>query len=235
MEAHVLQELLSIFRSASPLQVMADQFAEMLTTSLEMVRKAGAAFAAKSITAEERTALQQQDVRVNKLQRRIRKQVILHLSIERNTPDLPYCLLLMNLVKDVERIGDYAKELADLVTLSNDPLPSDALVEELKELRAGIETDYVAALKVIQEGDRERAVELIQCGKDTVDRCEALTRRIANGPHNASVTATLVLAVRFYQRIAGHVLNLLSSAVVPLHKLDYYDEKDIAKSEKIKP
>ena len=38
------------------------------------------------------------------------------------------------------------------------------------------------------------------------------------------------LAARFYKRIAAHVLNVLSSVVMPLHKLDYYDEKRLAEA-----
>ena len=37
----------------------------------------------------------------------------------------------------------------------------------------------------------------------------------------------MVLATRYYKRFAGHVLNILSSVVMPLHKLDYYDEDEI--------
>ena len=33
-----------------------------------------------------------------------------------------------------------------------------------------------------------------------------------------------MLATRFYKRIGAHVVNVLSSVVMPLHKLDYYDE-----------
>ncbi len=228
----MLQELLSIFRAESPLQKMASNFSEMLTISRELVEKAGEAFFKRSISPEERTWLQKKDVRVNKLERRIRKQVIFHLSIDGKTPDLPYCLLLMSLVKDVERIGDYAKELATLADMPCATYPKGPLFDELKEIRAGVEADYRSAVEVVQSADRERAVELIHCGRDTVDRCEQLIQRIAQSDHTAGEAVILTLGTRFYQRIAGHVLNLLSSVVVPLHKLDYYDEKDIAKAEK---
>ncbi len=33
---------------------------------------------------------------------------------------------------------------------------------------------------------------------------------------------------RSYKRISGHVLNVLSSVVMPLHKIDYYDEDEVA-------
>jgi phosphate transport system protein len=228
----MLQELLSIFRASSPLQGMAENFQEMLTLSMGMITRAGDLYFSQTITPEERTSLQKQDVRVNKLQRKIRKQVIVHLSIAGNQQDLPYCLLLMNLVKDVERIGDYAKELADLINLSDEPMPDSELVAELKELRAGIEADYAVAVEVLKSGDRERAIELIECGRDTVDRAQQLIENFAYSDLKAGAVTMLVLAVRHYERIAAHVLNLLSSVVMPLHKLDYYDEKDIAKADK---
>jgi hypothetical protein len=39
------------------------------------------------------------------------------------------------------------------------------------------------------------------------------------------------LGCRYYKRIGGHVLNILSSVVMPLHKIDYYDEDEIARIE----
>jgi len=50
------------------------------------------------------------DKRVNDLQRDIRKRVIEHLSLQPSV-DVPTCLLLMSVVKDAERLGDYAKNL----------------------------------------------------------------------------------------------------------------------------
>ena len=37
----------------------------------------------------------------------------------------------------------------------------------------------------------------------------------------------LVLGARLYKRIGGQVLNVLSSVVMPIHKVDYYDEEEI--------
>ena len=43
--------------------------------------------------------------------------------------------------------------------------------------------------------------------------------------YGARDAAAVVMGTRFYKRIAAHVLNVLSSVVMPLHKLDYYDER----------
>jgi len=35
----------------------------------------------------------------------------------------------------------------------------------------------------------------------------------------------MVLLTRFYKRVGGHLLNVISSVVMPLHKVDFYDEQ----------
>ena len=49
-------------------------------------------------------------------------------------------------------------------------------------------------------------------------------------PENPLPLANAVLGTRYYKRIGGHVLNVLSSVVMPLHKVDYDDEDEIQKS-----
>lgn len=224
----MLRELLSIFREGNPLNAMAENFAEMLRLTYELTVRAGDIYFGKSFTAEERTRIYEQDVQVNKLQRTIRKQVIAHLSLKGNTADLPYCLLLMSLVKDVERLGDYAKNLADVVELRPDPPPENEVIEELRKIRAGVESAFAATAEVFATSDRERAIELIREGKSLARRCEALLERIARSDYDAMFATAAVLGARYYKRIGGHVLNVLSSVVMPLHKLDYYDERELS-------
>jgi phosphate transport system protein len=227
----MLRELLSIFRSGNPLSAMGENFARMLKLAYELTDKAGEIYFGKTATPEERTYIYKQDVRVNKLERKIRKQVVAHLSISGNTASVPYCLFLMSLVKDVERIGDYAKNLAEVVDIRPDPLPDDEIVAELREIRAGVESTFEAASEVFAKSDHERAVELMSQGKDLAHRSDALIGIIARKDYDASTTTAVVLGTRYYKRIGGHVMNILSSVVMPLHKLDYYDEKAVVTDE----
>ena len=36
----------------------------------------------------------------------------------------------------------------------------------------------------------------------------------------------MVLLTRFHKRLGAHLLNILSSVVMPLHKLDFYDGRE---------
>jgi phosphate uptake regulator len=223
----MLRELISIFRSSDPLREMGEQFAEMLRIARELTLKAGSIFFEGITAPEERTWIYDHDVQVNELQRQIRKRVIAHLSLSGNTLNLPYCLLLMSLVKDVERIGDYAKNLSEIGEFFTGPLPDDDIVAELREIRQGVETAFAGVAEVFDQSDHQAAMGLIHQGKAMARRCDVLVAKTATSNYDASTTAAVVLATRHYKRIGGHVLNILSSVVMPLHKIDYYDEDSI--------
>jgi len=223
----MLRQLLSIFRSDNPLTTMGEDFARMLKITYDTTMKAGVVFSGESLKPEERTWIYEQDVQVNKLERKIRKQVIAYLTISGSAPDLPYCLLLMSLVKDVERLGDYAKNLSEIADLQAGCMPEDELCAELLEIKSGVEAAFGATADVFEESDIERAMELTRQGQDLARRCDMLIEKIAHSCHDATTVTSLVLGTRYYKRIGGHVLNILSGVTMPLHKLDYYDEEAV--------
>jgi phosphate uptake regulator len=220
----MLKQLISLFRSDQPLREMGENFSEMLSLTYEMTLQAGEIYFGDSVSPEERTSIYRRDIQVNKLERTIRKEVIAHLSLSGTSPSLPYCLLLMSLVKDVERIGDYAKNLSEVREYHPDPLPEDEYVAELQAIREGVEKSFSITAEVFVSSDHDRAMALIQEGRSLTHRCDMLVARVAKSDYGAADATAVVMGTRFYKRIAAHVLNILSSVVMPLHKLDYYDE-----------
>ncbi len=63
----------------------------------------------------------------------------------------------MSLVKDVERIGDYAKNVVEAREFLPAGLPDDARVTELKEIRGAVEGSFRDLARVFEEMDREEA------------------------------------------------------------------------------
>jgi phosphate uptake regulator len=106
----VLKELIQVLRGSPPLQQAVDDFSRMLELATELVLEASSVYAGEPLSAEERTALYEKDVQVNKLERKIRKNIVAHLG-GKAPADVPYSLLLMSIVKDIERLGDFAKNL----------------------------------------------------------------------------------------------------------------------------
>jgi len=231
----MLRQLLSIFRSNNPLKTMGEDFAQMLKITYDTTMKAGQVFSGEHLKPEERTWIYEQDVQVNKLERKIRKQVIAYLSLHSSAPDLPYCLLIMSLVKDVERLGDYAKNLSEIADLQDDRcVPDDELCQELLEIKSGVETAFAATADVFELSDTERAMQLTRQGQDLARRSDMLIEKVAHSCHDANTVTSLVLGARYYKRIGGHVLNILSGVTMPLHKVDYYDEDAVTGEHQIR-
>ena len=223
----MLRALVSVFRTHDPLGAMGQNFSAMLTLANEMTVAAGEMFFTGSASPEARTNLYQNDVRLNQLERKVRKQVVAHLAISGNPSDVTYSVLLISLVKDVERIGDYAKNLSEIVDIRRAALADDEITLELQEIRRGVEDAFEALSGVFASVDRERAVDLIEQRRDAAHRCDALIERIALSDYDACIATALALGTRYYKRIGGHVLNVLSSVVMPIHKIDYYDEDEM--------
>ncbi|UCG86729.1 MAG: hypothetical protein JSW71_23010 [Gemmatimonadota bacterium] len=223
----MFRELISIFRHSDPLREMGDNFAQMLKITHDTIVKAGDIYFGQEVSSGERTWIYKQDIKVNELERTIRQQLITHLAVAANAAYLPYCLLLMSLVKDVERIGDYAKNLSEVADFHAGPPPEGAIERELREIRAGVEAALAETADVFQKSDTDRAVQLIRTTKDIARRCDQLVEMVARSDFRAGVAAAAVLGARYYKRIGGHALNVLSGVVMPLHKLDYFDEDDL--------
>lgn len=231
----MFRELLSLFKSDDSISRMGEGFDTMLDLVRELTLVAGTHFFESRPTADERTDLLRRDVKVNKLERKIRKQVITHLTLATGGRDAPYGLLLMSLVKDAERIGDYAKNLSEIYDEGGGPLPEagDPNADELREIRRIVETILGEAKAVFSASDADKAAELIRVGREVNQRADRLVTRIARGEYSTASTVTLVLGTRYYKRISAHLMNILSGVVMPLHKLDYYDEDALQKVEEL--
>ena len=220
----MLKELLSILRGEDPMKDVSENFQEMLKLVRDMVLEASSAYWGKRRGEQELLELRKNDVLVNKLEREIRKQLITHLSLTENLQDVPYGLLMMSITKDVERLGDYAKNLQEVSQLAP-TWPDDPLVAELRGIARDVEDLTRRATDAFESSDSDEAWDLTREGKQVQSRCKEIVSRIATSELATPVSVPLVMGARFYKRIDAHYLNLLSSVIMPLHKLDYFDEE----------
>ena len=216
-------ELLTIFRKGDPMEALATKFRDMLALLQEMSHIIKGHIFDQDLSLDDRSKVYDLDVQVNKLERSIRKRIVSHVTLSRD--HIPYCLLLMSLVKDAERIGDYWKNISEVGTLGAGHIPEGELKAELREIIAFAMTMMDDLVPLLDASDRERAAELLQASRLMGKRCDQLLVELAKTEFNAAETTALVLLTRFHKRIIGHSFNILSSVVMPLHKVDFYDEE----------
>ncbi len=162
------------------------------------------------------------DRRVNEAEREIRRALIVHASVH-GSMDSPALLVYMSVAKDIERIGDYAKNVFDLAAEGVDLSTGDDR-DELLALRDRISTLIAETAEAFNQRDAERANALIAEGDAMQDRFDAVVAELIRASAPASHAVPRALFHRYCKRIVAHLLNVLSAVVRPVDQLDYFDE-----------
>ena len=161
------------------------------------------------------------DQEINAIQQAVRRSLMVHASVE--TVDLPLVLGYMSVVKDAERAGDYAKNLYDLAKYGADFEAADDR-EELESYREKVGRLIDDVADVFGDRETERAQELIHRADGFLDEYDAHVKAAYNSEGPASDAVARALYFRYLKRLTAHLMNVLTSLVMPLDRLDYYDE-----------
>lgn len=223
----MLRELLALFGPEQEEQAVVSDLDLMIQNSAELVRLAGDACFQRSEGASTLDQVKRADKDINKLQRKIRKEAFVEVLSDSNRFSLPFCLSIMNVVKDVERIGDYAKDITALAELSGPVSVTRDLTQDFSISVGEVERLTAALPEALQEADQLKAVHLIERGKDIRRDLGKIQRTLLTEEQTNVRAAADTLAVQYYVRIVSHALNVLSTIVTPLHRMDYTRKKDL--------
>jgi phosphate uptake regulator len=165
------------------------------------------------------------DVGINRAQRKVRKELVVHASVRGAGADLPMVLSSMSIVKDAERIGDYSKNIWDIADAGMDLSSADD-IQVLMKYRDQTSSMIAETARVFRERDADAAHRMIQESDGVRDDYDARIRDLlADSDAGASDAVARALLYRYLKRINAHAMNVLTSLVMPVHRLDFYDEK----------
>jgi phosphate uptake regulator len=138
-------------------------------------------------------------------------------------------MVLVSIVIDIERIGDYCKNILDLAADHPQRLVVPAYDETLVEIETGIKDCFEQVVDTLREHDEEKArVVMHNYRKRVSDLCDDMVSDIVRGKADdmrPGDAAALALYVRFLKRISAHLKNILSSIVNPFHRIGYKEKK----------
>ncbi len=162
------------------------------------------------------------DHKVNSLEREIRRDLVVHTSVQSGI-DTPAVLVYMSIVKDVERLGDYAKNLLDLARDgANFGQVDDA--EEWRTLAGDVSRHIDAVGSAFQRRDEAAARELLGPTNQLLQLCDRRVSALVRGEDTGTQAVARALAYRYVKRVVAHLTNVLSAVVMPIDKIDYFDE-----------
>ncbi len=197
------------FRDVS---TMLDQSARMLDHSL-------AAFLENQELAVD---LDHMDDVVDEGERMVRRTILEHLSVNPRQ-DLVPSLILVSMVQDAERIGDFARGLSEAVALANNPRQGP-MADELRELSARLRPLFEVCERAFREDDVEQARRVVTAHNELKREFTEFIHRVAASDLSADMAIAYAVAARILRRISAHLSNIASTVVQPYDRIRHGDD-----------
>lgn len=192
---------------------------EMLDTSWEMYQ-ASVKSLRQSDSAEIDFDLEARDHMVDEGLEEVRRKVLTHLAVA-GKGDLSAGLVLVSVVIDIEKIGDYTKRIYELARNHPERLHAGSLEGTVQQAEATVSKFFRQTLEAYRAHDTQAARELMKPGRsDLMASCDELEVAVTTGKGgdlSPADAATVALYVKYLQRIAACSWTILTSLVDPFH------------------
>ena len=222
----MIREILSVFKSNTLMDRAFQRSYDMLDLTYKMYLSSKEVLR-KTEHTEVEVDLSDEDIEVNKYQREVRKDVFNHLVLTEGK-QLSSGLVLVSIVIDLERIGDYTKNIVEIAQNHPRRLHGGMFEDDLIRIEEAVDDNFCRTINVFKHSDEEAARQLIKeykwipktSDKDLMALVQAKDTSITSGS-----SAALALYFRSLKRINGHLRNVTTSVINPFHRIGYKPKK----------
>ena len=225
----MLENLLNVFRKDNLFTQAIEECHTMLDLDWTMY-EASVSSLRQSDTGDIALDVAATDKRINAYERDVRKKVMTHLAVS-GSSDLAYGLVLVTVVIDIERIGDYTKNIYELARSHPRRLQAGSLEPRLQEVEIGVTQLFRDMIPAFKTSDEEMARRIMTGYKEGLSAaCESITMDVVSGKIedlSSADGASVALYARYLKRIAAHSRNIVTSIVNPFHRIGYREKPGI--------
>jgi Na+/phosphate symporter len=167
--------------------------------------------------------LKKTDKEVNSYEREVRRMVMKHLAVT-GTANLPQGFILVSIIIDIERIGDYAKNMVELALDHPGKLNGGEFEDEITRIEEALEDNFNLTNKCFREGDENTALELLTKYIWVNDACDNVVQALVKQKDRnlkPGDSAALTLYTRWLKRINSHLRNITTSVVNPFDRIGF--------------
>ena len=213
--------MFSIFRDSDHIEKVETELKLMLGQCREMFALASDSVFGVRSDEDVKNELWDLDKQLNRTERSIRRELLVHGSVRGAEANQGLVLAYMSVAKDIERIGDYCKNIWDLAHLGIN-LGSDPDTPELKEYAAEVAELLASGSTAFIEQDQEAVHKMIPRIWELGKHFDIQVSKYVKSDEPGHFAAPRALLFRHMKRIASHLSNILSSVVMPVDRLDFY-------------
>tara|TARA_B100000614_G_scaffold262718_1_gene297917 strand:+ start:2948 stop:3613 length:666 start_codon:yes stop_codon:yes gene_type:complete len=219
----MFKQIFEIFKSDSLYEQALLECHEMLEIDREMFNESIKSLRS-SDTAEIPIDIYAMDKKINEFERDVRRKVMTHLAVG-GKDDIGSGLILVSVVIDIERIGDYTKNIYDLAVQHPKKLSAGSFEKKLEDMEKSTVEFLNKAIDTFKDQNIDLARKLMTDYKtDISSASNDIVNAIVSGTNNElspEVAGSLCLYARYLKRIAAHSRNLVSSIVNPFERIGY--------------
>jgi phosphate uptake regulator len=159
---------------------------------------------------------------VDEGERLVRRTILAHLSVNPRQ-DLVASLILVSMVQDAERIGDFARGLGELISIAQSPRQGP-FAEGLARIGARLRPLFEICERAFIEDDIERARQVVSTHTELKQETIDYTLQIAKSDLSADMVIVYSAGARILRRISAHLSNIASTVVQPYDRIRHGDE-----------
>lgn len=223
----MLKGLIDIWRSDDLLKQAWDESFEMLDIDQEMFLEAIRILRETDGTQVDQE-IRRKDKIINRYEQEVRRKVMTHCTLQ-GPNELPSGMVLVSIVIDIERIGDFCKDIVDLAGTFPRRLQGGKLEEDLQRIEEAVKYSFVQSKTCLESSDETAAWQLLQEYKWVNGLCKKCVAALIDeedkdiGPGEA---VALALYLRWLRRINAHLRNVTTAVVNPFDRLGFKPKKE---------
>ncbi len=220
----VFKDLVNIWKSEDSLSQAWSESNDMLHLSHDIFNDA-----VEALRSGEKNkvlkSIKLRDEKINDYHREIRKKVVTYYSVSKDVTNIGSGLVLINIIVDIERIGDYSKNILDLAKHYPRKFVSEKFSENLSIIERVVIDRFSTTIQAVENMDEKIADDLITSYRNDLGKisdkivASSISGEIEIGKENR--TASVALYARYLKRIGAHLKNITSSVVNPFESIGY--------------
>jgi phosphate uptake regulator len=182
----------------------------------------------ESDTADLPFNIKEMDRKVNKFEREVRRNVLTHLTVAGTTNLVPG-LVLVSVVVDVERIGDYTKNIVELAQNHPERLQGGYYEDVLSEIEKYVQNHFKLTYEVLKNQDKENGRSVMDAEEEIGKKSDSILHSLLKDPDNSMSrrdSIALALYARYLKRINAHLTNVASAIVNPFPRIGFREKKN---------
>ena len=212
-----------LFGTSKPSILLEAAFRDITTMLEQSGRMLDHSLAVLLDHAELEVDLDRLDDVVDEGERMVRRRVLEHLTVN-PSKDLVASLVLASMVQEAERIGDFARGLAEVAGLAKSRREGP-FADDLRALAGRIRPLFETCEEAFRKDDPEMARQVVIAHRQIKRDLVRYSKSIADSDLTADMAITYGGAARILRRISAHLSNIASTVVQPYDRIRHGDEE----------